>query len=486
MLFALVAWACFAAFQLPGIQADDDADEPNLGDQDVPFAEKVNEAIDLGTKWLLSQGTVFPIPGNRDGLEGIHYGFIVGETLYQGGMGEGYGHPAGTTALAMYTLLKCGVPPEHPIIDKGFNWLREPHQLTTKWSQNEAAQVTWTHAESGSSYEVSAMILALCAKYEAKKKTGKASRKKLKIGDAADADWMAAMVEGLASRRGLPVEDAPAEERRGWRYNQPEVKRSIGGRGRSSTWTRPAGGLAPHANQDLSSTQLAALALYNAQRFGFEVDPEVWEDIALLTLASQETEGPEHERHDPRAGGAPKMDVARGFMYIPDSPAHSEGVASSGMTACGLANLIMADDMLSHHKKASKEYVGSNFQSQVQKGMADALAWLDRNWSPFANRPTGTYHIYYLYGLERAMDMLGRNLVGKRLWYQEGAQQLLARLQRAEAEVPDAKMRRTAMPAGFWDTKSSLKPTDVLDTCFALLFLKRATLHVMPPVVTGD
>jgi len=122
---------------------DDDADEdgkegddeppPDLGEKDVPFIEKVNEAIEKGTNWLLARGKIFEIPGARDEAQGAHYGFIQSKTLYGGGTGPGYPHPAGPTALALYTLLKCDVEPSHGVIERGFTWLKVRHRITQEW-----------------------------------------------------------------------------------------------------------------------------------------------------------------------------------------------------------------------------------------------------------------------------------------------------------------------------------------------------------------
>ena len=68
------------------------------------------------------------------------------------------------------------------------------------------------------------------------------------------------------------------------------------------------------------------------------------------------------------------------------------------------------------------------------------------------------------------MDLLGLQLVGSHRWYSEMGQELLNR-QRTD---------------GSWRTRESARGHDVLDTCFALLFLKRATKDTIKnPSVTG-
>jgi len=106
----------------------------------------------------------------------------------------------------------------------------------------------------------------------------------------------------------------------------------------------------------------------------------------------------------------------------------------------------------------------------VQTALYDGLAWLKTNWSAFANpQPGGRddrsgYHIYYLYAVERAMDLLGLRTIDKHVWYSEMGQELLNR------QFED----------GHWGTGTTHEPNDILDTCFALLFLRRAHVDTIP------
>ena len=92
----------------------------------------------------------------------------------------------------------------------------------------------------------------------------------------------------------------------------------------------------------------------------------------------------------------------------------------------------------------------------VSQAIHDGFAWLDANWAVERN-PGGNqaWHYYYLYGLERAGVLAGRRWIGEHDWYREGADFLLAR----QAGI------------GSWNGS-------ILDTAFALLFLKRSTTPV--------
>ena len=89
--------------------------------------------------------------------------------------------------------------------------------------------------------------------------------------------------------------------------------------------------------------------------------------------------------------------------------------------------------------------------------LRDALAWLEEYFdigvNPFRG---GAWWEYYLFNLERVGVLLDQRYVGTHDWYQEGAERLLA--------VQDAGGRFGG---------------GVVNTAFALLFLKRATV---PPL----
>ncbi len=478
-----------------GEPTEDDTPDagPDLGDKNVPFAERVNKAIEEGTHWLLARPKLADMPG-ADDPKVAHWGFIKGKTFYGGKKGKPYRHPAGPTALALYTLLKCGVSPKHPVIERGFNFLQNKHKITTEFDDVNGKGYSWRLTEAASSYELSVMILALTAKYDHFKKSARSRRAKkagkLRIKDPEDKEWLQEMVRALESRRGLPNADDKSQL---WRYNVPQIKRGGGGRKGGTIHTLQKGGPGVHGNTDLSSTQLAALALFSAQRFGVHTDPDTWFRIIEYTLGNQEEEGPKHERHDPiyqDGRYAKPIDHARGFCYLKGSPSHSEGKATGAMTACGIANLLMAKQILANHKskKARKRFMDGPLPKKMETAVWDGLAWLDRHWSSFANPVKNGYHVYYLYCLERAMDILGKRLVGKHMWYVEGAKQLLRRQKPVNVKFLDGKRGKTReAPGVFWNTKTTHEPYDVLDTCFALLFLKRATRGLVPigPVTGG-
>jgi len=81
---------------------------------------------------------------------------------------------------------------------------------------------------------------------------------------------------------------------------------------------------------------------------------------------------------------------------------------------------------------------------------------------------------YFLYALERAGMLCGVEALGGHKWYPEGVQHLLG------AQKPDGSWL-SPLPHG--DRPVLLN--SVWDTCFAILFLKRATRPLVEVASTG-
>ena len=84
------------------------------------------------------------------------------------------------------------------------------------------------------------------------------------------------------------------------------------------------------------------------------------------------------------------------------------------------------------------------------------MEWIDVN----VQGKLPKWHIYYLYGLERIGMLYGTDRIGSHDWYDEGAAWLI----------------KHQADNGSW--------RNVPDTCFAILFLRRATAP-LPGVATG-
>jgi hypothetical protein len=382
--------------------------------QDQEFHERVNEAIDRGVAWLKE----------RQGTDGS-FGVIGGDVNYEGGS-DIYRYPHGPTALALLTLLKCGVPPDDPVVARGFKCLERLGRIPE------------------STYEIATLMLAVEARTNQVKRERKLEairRMQAKPGEKVDLDvklprrdlaWMKELADGLVQR----WKDGA------WRYG---IGRSV-----------------PGGDRDMSNTQLAMLALYTASRCGVKVPTQIVQQTILWTLEQQEATGPEQPRYVPEGVDreyAPAVDHARGWAYIRGSTERTEGNVTGTMTTGGLIVLITGRTLLERESPR----LAKAMSAQIDVGIHDGLAWLDKNYRVDTNPPSGgSYHLMYLYGLERVGDLLRVHLIGSHDWYDTGARWLL------EHQIAD----------GRWYKEDTHKPYNLLNTCFALLFLEKASLVV--------
>jgi hypothetical protein len=173
---------------------------------------------------------------------------------------------------------------------------------------------------------------------------------------------------------------------------------------------------------DHSNTQYAALGLRACHDAGIDLPAEVIEKAAKQWRNSRARDG--------------------GWDYTQAG----RGPSTGSMTTAGVASLIIYDHILGQDWKQDADVVGG-------------IEWLAANFSVEKNPGGGGWHLYYLYGLERVGMLFGTETIGKREWYREGAGFLLRR-QGAD---------------GSWNA------TVWYDTCFAILFLKRATKSLDEP-----
>jgi hypothetical protein len=411
---------------------EDDGDDPGADGED-PFADETYEGETSFTKEQVEKAILKGVTWLRTHqLEDGSWGPIVGDRAYGGGpmQGSQYTHPAGSTALALYALLKCKVSMRDPAVRRGFEFLRKRHE------------------KPGGSYETSMLLLAVCATANPFKQTRTSTERpdRLKL-TGANRRWAQDLQEHLLEKR----------RQRGWRYQLTGQEDQA-----------PPDGY--HA--DLSSVQLAALALFAADQAGLKTPAAVWEDILAFSLDQQDEDGPKVTTKDP-VNGAEIVRRARGFAYVRGAQHPEEGQATGSMTACGIANVMMSRFILTDAGRKREAWDLRPDARRVQEAVDDGLTWLAENYSPFANPRKASmniYHVYWLYAVERAMDLVGNKTIGTHLWYSEMGQQLIDR----QAED------------GSWDSGSTHEPRQVLDTCFALLFLKKATQGQIPfPSVTG-
>ncbi len=324
-----------------------------------PSGEAVNAAIERGVGFLLRSQ-------NRDGSFGMD--------LNERGVGW-HDLRDGATALAVYTLLKCGFAPDHPALVRATTFLLESEPRHT--------------------YATGVLLHAFGS-----------------LGDARHGKRMKELLALLLELR----------ESGGWDY--PGLNRA-----------------------DLSNTQVAALGLRAAHAAGLELPRSIWGELVGIALRYQEK-----PRDVPGAADLPKEKRRMaGFAYEPG------GQPSASMTTAGLTILgIVGED---------PARVDHRFAADLAEARELALNWLAQHYSVVGN-PGGeaAWHFYYLYGLERVGAFFGLREIAGHDWYAEGAAQLL-REQRSDGGWREDGRAR-------WPPA----PMPIANTCFALLFLRKATL----------
>lgn len=243
------------------------------------------------------------------------------------------------------------------------------------------------------------------------------------IGDDAAREWAAELAGQVVSTQG--GEDASGK--------QPGI------------WSYP---LRPNSTVCLSNTQYAILGLRAAQRMGVSIPERVFRK----TLENMPRYRGEIVRVKGLGGADSRGAQTAGFMYRAEG---GHGDSSGSMTTAGLAILHVCRESLG-------AALTRRDSTEIDELELAAWRWLDLNFAIEQNPGRGdTFHYYYLYGLERVGAFFDRPTVGGRDWYWEGARYLVAQ-QGAE---------------GGWH--------DQTDTCFAVLFLKRATATISGPSKRG-
>jgi hypothetical protein len=393
----LCAFASLLSIVAPSARA-----EPSL-------ETRVQESVRRGAEFLL---------GRFDPREG--WGKALGTGVY-GGVGQAYPYAAGPTALTCYALLKAEIPRDHKTLKKAFAFLRHRHRLP------------------GVSYELSVQLLAV-AEW---------------AGAGRSPDFRRTDLRDRRSDHRFRLPKGSPFPKREWTWTVDLAKKLISFQAANGGWRYYPDDFHSGGKADVSSTQFALLALSTASRCGYAVPEEVFRRARGFLLESQALEGREVPRAVHVEGSEEgTLDRARGFPYIAGSNVVFYRRISGGMTAAGVASLLLV-----------REELGAD--PELERGILDGFAWLGRyftirvnpGYAPFL---VGSYHHTYLYALERSGDLARREVIGNRSWFAEGARYLLAR-QREDGAIVD---------------ETCMNPRDTLGTAFAILFLTRASKPV--------
>ncbi|MFH1422814.1 MAG: prenyltransferase/squalene oxidase repeat-containing protein [Planctomycetota bacterium] len=442
--------------------------------------EKVDKAVEKAVSWLKIQQNA------------------NGSWVRAGSHEENF--TGGVTAFTLLALLKGGVSPNDPAIRKGFDFCLNP---TYSGQRRDGQMAGWERM----TYSAACLILAIEAKYNFKpSKKDKEDDKSKKISTRT-ADEEARL---NFNKKVTPQDRKILDELVAWLLGQQQA----------NVWRYP--GPAQDGNdEDASNTQYASLALNTARRLGYPIRADVWSKTADYFVKYQEEVGPEVEwfpvpgadflirdlkkmekdilkqiakaqkkskkSADPESedisttsevelpnpyekfGVEEKKMFARGWGYIPKGKAGEYKdfeVVSMSMTTSGVVSLMVSKVGLEDNNAYS-----AKIQKNVDKSIRDGCAWIAHNFSVKDNPPKqGFFHYYTLYGLERVGVLTLTSAFGKHNWYAEGANYLLS----------------SQSSNGSWKDQTS---TDLVSTCFAILFLKKATtpiVEIPEQVYTGE
>jgi hypothetical protein len=385
-------------------------------DDPAELKKRVDEAIDKGVAWLKKQAKP----------EG-HFGESSGPTYAPG---QAYHNKPGITAFALLALLKSDVAPDDPVVVKGFAFLQAYCQQKSQLISN---------------YDRGVILMALEALHEgavaaSMRKKGKKTTER--VGDFKEPKYTPSpsnLQFILEIVKALREEQTKAG---GWRYGKGFGL--VGG------------------EEDVSATQIVLLGLKSATRMRAPVDPSSFRRALDFALEAQEKDGPKVARpKDYRAGDRGTYvstgdDRARGWAYIKKGSKPEEEKVSGAMTCAATASLLICKSELA-------KALGKKGGDAVDQAIFDGFAWLSTHWAVDQNPEQGkARHYYHLYGLERVGTLGLFEKIGDHYWYKEGAQVLL----------------RDQRPDGAWNNQDEIAPTDILDSCYALLFLRRGTAPV--------
>jgi len=224
---------------------------------------------------------------------------------------------------------------------------------------------------------------------------------------------------------------------------------------------------------DNSNTQYAALGMRACHDSGIIIEAKVTDAaIKWIRDCQKKPTGPEEDLIEGGvAGPAGKNGVASGpgGGTVPGgsqvqkraAPAgwcysnHAEHEAYGSMTAGSVGTLCMWDYIKDNDDGKRKSW-------KNDKSVLNGLQWMAKNFSVTYNpgpyehaqmaKDSKSQYLYYMYALERAGLLFGTEMMGTHKWYPEGAKVLI----------------ETQGANGAWGDGT-------VDTCFAILFLKRAT-----------
>ena len=346
----------------------------------------------------------------------------------------------GATALAGLTLLECGVKSDEKAVVRAADAVRA---LGVNLTHNYSICLSILFLDRLGDPEDIPLIESLTVRLLAgQTSTGGWGYRCPPLGDAE----VRRLQTKLAARRELIGRRDPPKPgivHRNEKDLAPEIRLQLALLKRSGT--SPLGAFC-----DNSNTQFATLALWVGRRYGLPVDNALKRVSARFRL-SQNGDG--------------------GWGYFDPSMRGGAMMARStaSMTCAGLLGLAVADgkaaETLRERKPDAKPAGDINKSTRVKRGLYALSSTIGRAAAENAKGAArvaaipqiGGRSYYFLWSLERVAVALDLKTIGKKDWYAWGAELLVSN------QPVDGVWRGSYAESG-------------ADTCFALLFLKRANL----------
>jgi len=346
----------------------------------------------------------------------------------------------GATALAGLTLLECGARADDKAVLRAADAVRRASlTLTHNYSIALAILFFDRLGDPGDIPLIESLTVRLLAGQSV---TGGWNYTSPQVSDA-EVRRLRAKLAGHKELRGRREPPKPGAVKRTAKDLPKEIQQQL------AALNRMAGSV-QELSSDNSNTQFATLALWVGRRYGFPVEPAL-------------------KRVEARFRGSQQADGGWGY-FDPGAATGQLAGSTASMTCAGLLGLAVADGKVSEtareKKPDGKAERDINKDPHLRKGLLALSTAIGRpqgglrRHRPGDRPPIGavggrTY--YFLWSMERVAMALDLKTLGKKDWYAWGAEILLAN-QQAD---------------GTWQGNYGMCGAD---TCFALLFLKRANL----------
>jgi hypothetical protein len=334
-----------------------------------------------------------------------------------------HGYAVGPTALAALTLIECGMPVDDPCIKQATVFIRNACSNLTRTYEISLVLLFLNRLGDGADRE---RLQALALRLVAGQTPGGGWGYDCPILNPPDQDRLLALLEDLKMRSADDVRRAQGEASVASPHSANRLAVLHDQPNRPLNSYRQDGA-------DNSNTQFAILALWAARAHGLPLDRTL-HLLARRFQATQHADGSWDYRHGARSVNAQ---------------------GNPTMTCAGLLGLAVGLGLAADTRK-------SGARPAENPGIQRALGLLARS---IDSRPKGRMSqrepdMYFLWSIERVAVLYHLGMIGDRRWYHWGMDLMLPWQEQD----------------GGWHAGGGHGSSRIINTCFAMLFLKRVNL----------